>query len=184
MTNPSTSAKDHAKAGLILALRRFIARQHLVAQALKDLGVHLDDLATHGSAAWQIPAAEYLESVRAYAQTVLHDPTMEMYYVLRRAQSRALPQTGTWHDCDGQLWTYFLHGKGCELRNPQTAEAIDWNSPHLQRFDLYFFSAHLAWQLEQAPYQAELAHLRAHIAQGDFTQEVRTLLRELTERAS
>lgn len=173
--------KECAQHELLVALRRFLTRQRLVAHALKDLGLPLDDLAFYGTAAWGAPSPETIAPLRAYLHTTTDDrEALELYYVLRRAQTNQISQTGTWYDATEQPWTYVLHGKGCQLTSLQTGEPIDWNAPHLTRFDTYFFLEHLRWQLQQPPYQAELAHLRAWVA-PDAEQAVLVLLTELTE---
>lgn len=205
MILPYHEVHELARYQLLIALRRFIARQHLVAQALKDLGLALDDLAEHGAAAWAAPTEEqlaivggqlvdlepsdllqpashanYAAAIRRRALGAPGAPPADFYYLLRRARRRALPQTGIWHDADDQAWTYFLHGKGCQLTSQQSGEPIDWNSPHLQRFDTFFFIEHLSWQLRQAQFQAELFFLRGRVAERGIEPVARELIGELT----
>lgn len=164
---------------LLIALRRLIARQGLVAQALQGLGVHLDDLAEHGAAAWAAPPDEHLATVRRTLGPP-GAPSADFYYLLRRARRHAVAPTGAWHDADDQAWSYFLHGRGCRLTNDQTGELIDWNSPHRERFDLFFFVEHLDWQLKQDQFQPELFFLRARVADQGIEPVARELIGELT----
>lgn len=205
MIIPYDEVHELARYQLLIALRRFIVWQGLVAQALKDLGVHLDDLAEHGAATWAAPPDEHLAAVRrhlpppdahealsltahaAYAEAIRSRalgppdaPPADFFYLLRRARRHAVPPTGTWHDADNQAWSYALHGRGCRLTNAQTGEPIDWNAPHVQRFDTFFFIEHLGWQLTRDQFQPELFFLRARVADRGIEPVARELIGELT----
>lgn len=56
-----------------------------------------------------------------------------------------ISQKGRWEK--NKRWTYFLHGKGCEICNIETKEVIDWDCPNIQSFDPYSFIRHLEWRL-------------------------------------
>jgi len=129
---------------LLKAIAHFIERQKLVAQAMRDLDIDLDDVGKFGAAVWsQQGVREPLSSLPVLAS----DEGKELWEAVRRARSKEpVTQQGVWGDSDE--WIYFLHGKGCRLRNILTGEVIDWNCPNAKAFDPYSFLDHLHWRLE------------------------------------
>ena len=129
---------------LLGAIAHFIERQKLVAQVMKELDIDLEDVGKSGATIWSQQGNQApLSSLPASAS----DEAKELWEAVRRARSRKpVAQQGFWGN-SGE-WVYFLHGKGCRLRNTLTGEVIDWDCPNVAAFDPYFFLEHLRWRLE------------------------------------
>ena len=144
------------------AIAYFIERQHLVAQAMRDLGLDLEEVGKWGAAAWT-SGQETGKEPNFDLDESASDEMWELFNVARRAVARKLPQSSVWGNT-GE-WTYFLHGTGCRLHNTHTGEIIDWNCPNVLAFDPYFFLKHLEWQLESHYRDEELQYTREWIQQ-------------------
>ena len=142
-------SREQIKEELRNALAYFIDRQKLVAQAMTELGLDLNEVAEFKAFAWssgaksdkdddQIPMA-IPESENAYVK--------RLFQVAKQASERNLPQSGVWQDNEDNEWRYFLHGGGCRLTNIKTGEPIDWDCPDVNSYDRYKFFYHLEWQL-------------------------------------
>jgi hypothetical protein len=126
------------------ALAYFIERQKLVAQAMMELGLDLQEVAEFKALAW----ASGKKSDIALNIEEIEDPyTRKIYRVAKRASERNLSQSGIWRDGKKNEWRYFLHGGGCRLTNSATGEPIDWNCSNVMLYDKYFFIRHLNWQI-------------------------------------
>jgi len=142
--------REKVKAELKEALAYFIERQKLVAQAMTDFGLALNEVGEFGPMVW----ASHPDSDKSSVQDELrreiakaNDPRIQrMLQLALRASERALSQSGTWRDSANHEWRYFLHGSGCRLTNLQTGEPIDWDCPDVQKYDKWKFMLHLTWQ--------------------------------------
>lgn len=141
------------------AIAYFIERQHLVAQAMQDLGLDLEEVGKWATVAWFSGQGTDKPRLEEDAS----DEGRELFEVMKRAIARNLSSTGSWGDT-GE-WTYFLHGQGCMLRNAHTGEIINWNCPNVLAFDPYFFLDHLKWRLGSHHREDELQYTRAWIQQ-------------------
>lgn len=143
--------KKQVKEELRNALAYFIERQKLVAQAMMELGLDLNEVGEFGPVAW----ASNPQSENINAQDVVNkeiaksaDPYIQkMLQLALRATERKLSQSGIWYDNEKNEWKYFLHGSGCRLTNVKTGEPIDWDCPDVNRYDTWKFMFHLMWQL-------------------------------------
>ena len=141
--------QEQVKDELRNALAYFIERQKLVAQAMTELGLDLNEVAEFKSAAWSSGA----NSNKDDFQTSRTSPEPEnayvrkLFQVAKRASERNLSQIGTWRDSENNEWRYFLHGGGCRLTNLGTGEPIDWDCPNVNSYDKYKFFYHLEWQM-------------------------------------
>jgi hypothetical protein len=146
--------KAKVKAELREALAYFIERQKLVAQAMTELGLDLDEVGEFGAFAWvSNPEADKQSAQEKIRQETAkaNDPrTQAMLQLALRASERALPQSGIWRDRENNEWRYFLHGSGCRLTNINTGEPIDWNCPDVNKYDQWKFMFHLMWQLSSS----------------------------------
>lgn len=112
--------KSVVKQELYDAISFFIERQHLVAQAMLDLGLDLKEVDRYGPVAW---ASSVKESIANWAEPDSEDTQVkEILEVVRRVQVRQVAQSGIWRDSDNNEWKYFLHGKGCLLTHSHTHE--------------------------------------------------------------
>lgn len=161
---------------LYKAIAYFVERQQLVAQAMRDLGLDLEEVAKWGTAAWFSGQGTHEPHLYEGAS----DEEQELYNIMMRARVRELPPTGFWGDKDE--WEYFLHGNGCRLRNVNTGEPINWNCPNILAFDPYFFLHHLEWRIESRYREDELYHTRRWIEQhSDGLQSIITLIKEMID---
>lgn len=127
------------------AIAHFIDRQKLVAQAVKDLDIDLEDVGKYGAAVWSQQGNQ--EPLPPLSSTSASDQARGLWKAVQRARCRKpVAQRGIWGD--SEEWTYFLHGKGCRLHNVLTGEVINWDCPNVEAFDPYFFLDHLRWRLE------------------------------------
>lgn len=171
---------QHVKEELVRAIQRFVERQYIVAHVMKDLGLHLDDMERFGALAWGWSPERDLHSFQKDAVESNHRDTQAFFYISRRASKRNLQQRGTWIDVYNQTWTYFLHGRGCEITNTETGESIDWDCADIHAFDPMFFTEHLQWQLQQAELAVHLTYLQTWLATRN-ERAVYTLIDELKE---
>ncbi len=144
---------EHVKYELKEALAYFIERQKLVAQAMTEMGLDLNEVAKYGAHAWvsNLPPDEngkVVKSVDAYIEYAKsdNDEARNMYQVAKRASERNLPKEGIWRDSEQNEWRYSLHGGGCLLTNVKTGEPIDWDCPDVNVSDTFKFMKHLIWQ--------------------------------------
>ena len=143
--------KAQVKAELRDALIYFIERQKLVAQAMMDLGLDLNEVGEFGPIAW----VSNLESENTISQDKINeqiekseDPRIrKMLQIAVRTSERKIHQSGVWFDNEKNEWRYFLHGSGCRLTNLKTGEPIDWDCPDVNKYDVWKFMFHLAWQV-------------------------------------
>jgi hypothetical protein len=129
---------------ILEAVAYFIKRQQFVVQVIKDLDIDPIDMGRWGSGIWTQQGKQH-PSPNLSAPT--SDAATAVWEAIERARSRrAVNQTGKWGK--SEEWDYFLHGKGCMLRNSLTGEEIDWDCPNPQRFNRYFFLEHLRWRIK------------------------------------
>lgn len=146
--------REQVKAELRNALAYFIERQKLVAQAMMELGLDLNEVGEFGEFgpivwAWN-PQSENIASQDVIPEQIekSNDPyEQKMIQLAIQASERKLQQSGIWIDSEKNDWKYFLHGSGCLLVNLKTGEPIDWNCPDVNRYDIWKFMSHLMWQL-------------------------------------
>jgi len=143
--------KERVKAELREALAYFIERQKLVAQAMTELGLDLNEVGEFGPIAWaSSPESDKLSAQDKIKREIAkaNDPrTQKMLQLALRATERALPQGGVWCDGENNKWRYFLHGSGCRLTSVKTGEPIDWDCLDVNKYDKWKFMFHLMWQL-------------------------------------
>ena len=159
------------------AIAHFIERQKLVAQAMQDLDIDLDDVGKGGAAIWsQQGIQEPLPPLPASAS----DEAKELWEAAQRAQSRRpVASQGVWGD-SGE-WIYLLHGKGCRLRSTLTGEVIDWDCPNVEAFDSYFFLNHLRWRLETEE-ESSLPRIREWVSRSpDGLESIIQLIKQMIE---
>ena len=151
---------SQAKEELKNALDYFIERQKLVAQAMIDLGLDLNEVAKFKSAAWS--SGSKLEGNNSNSASVSSDnvQVQELFQVAKRVSERNLSQSGIWQDYENNEWQYFLHGGGCRLTNRKTGEPIDWDCPDVNSYDKYKFLHHLEWQLSSSERAEKLTKSR------------------------
>jgi hypothetical protein len=148
MSQDETTVK--VKDELSNALAYFIERQKLVAQALVELGLDLNEVAEFKSAAWS--SGGKLKGDNSHIASVSPDnaQVQVLFQVAKRALEKNLSQSGIWRDHENNEWQYFLHGGGCRLTNRKTGEPIDWDCPDVNSYDKYKFLHHLEWQLSSS----------------------------------
>jgi hypothetical protein len=157
--------KQEALIDLREALKYFIERQKLVAKAMTEMGLDLDEVAEYGALAWASPDEKSKENYEKFAQSesIWH---RKVYQVAKRASERKLPQRGIWRDSEQNEWEYSLHGGGCQLRNIETGEPIDWDAPNVNSYTLMFFERHLLWQMSYPYRSIKLGYLRLVMLQS------------------
>jgi hypothetical protein len=148
MSQGETKAK--VKDELMNALAYFIERQKLVAQALVELGLDLNEVAEFKSAAWSSGTKLKGDNSHIASSSPENAQVQELFQVATRASERNLSQSGIWQDHENNEWQYFLHGGGCRLINRKTGEPIDWDCPDVNSYDKYKFLHHLEWQLSSS----------------------------------
>ncbi len=143
----------------------FIERQQLVAQAMLDLGLDLNEMAKYGDLAWcptfENGPGKLVKSADLLAGFAESDDLerRSWYEVAKRATERNLSQSGIWIDKDRNEWEYYLHGQGCMLVNKLTGEPIDWDAPDVKSYKLFFFWRHLIWQLRYPKRALQLGYV-------------------------
>jgi len=171
--------KEKVKAELKEALAYFIERQKLVAQAMTDFGLDLNEVGEFGAFAWVSDPESDKQSSQGKIKPEIaktNEPRLQkMLQVALRASERALSQSGTWRDGETSEWRYFLHGSGCRLTNMKTGEPIDWDCPDVKKYDKWKFMFHLMWQLSSSDRSRKL------ISASTLTREtIESLLDEIT----
>ena len=166
------------KQELYKAIAYFIERQHLVAQAMLDLGLDLKEVDKYGPVAWA--SAESGNDFNCDELDSEDERTKEILEVRKRAQANQVSQLGTWRDSTGTEWRYFLHGPGCLLTNTHTHEKINWNCPNALSFDPYFFLDHLEWQLASSKRRHNLKTLQSWIGEKGSSTVI-GLIEEMVE---
>lgn len=159
--------KERAISELREALAYFIERQKLVAQAMTEMGLDLDEVAEYGAHAW---AGTYppdkdgkvVKSVDVYAEYAMSDneKARKIYDVAKRASERNLQKEGTWRDSEENEWDYSLHGGGCLLTSVKTGEPIDWDCPDVNAYNTFKFMKHMFWQLSYPERAIKLVTVR------------------------
>lgn len=180
MTADHTTIHQRVKEELVLAIQRFIERQYIVVHVMKDLGLHLDDMEHFGALAWGWSPGRDLHSFQKEAIESTTRDAQTFFYISRRASQRNIQQRGIWTDVYNQKWTYFLHGRGCEITHTETGESIDWDCADMHAFDPMFFTEHLQWQLQQAELAVHLIHTKTWLATRN-ERAVYTVIDELKE---
>ncbi|MDX2138742.1 MAG: hypothetical protein SF123_11665 [Chloroflexota bacterium] len=128
--------------GIYQLILQFVDRQDLVFQALKDLRPQI--LISTGAITW-----EELE----------HSPKSRF----------EIAQTGYWGE--DYEWKYFIHGLGCKLVHTQTKEPIEWNTPNLRSFDMYWFINWLNWYLKSG-----IDHENSEFAKFQHANDIETFV--------
>lgn len=161
------------------AITHFIERQQLVAQAMRDLGLDLEEVGRWGAAAWASSQGKDKKPKFNLAENA-SDEMRELFDVAKRAEARRLSQSGVWGDM-GE-WEYFLHGNGCRLHNVHSEEVIDWNCPNVLAFNPHFFLEHLRWRLESHYREDELQYTEGWIQQHpEGLRAIITLIEEMVD---
>ncbi|NJM06539.1 hypothetical protein HC891_10610 [Candidatus Gracilibacteria bacterium] len=177
---PQNIDKQLVKEELVLAIQRFIERQFIVAQVIKDLGLHLDDMEQFGAIAWGWSPERNLHTFQQWAIESNDADTQVYFYISRRSSKRTIQQRGTWIDVYNQTWEYFLHGRGCDITNTETGEPIDWDCADINAFDAMFFVEHLQWQLQQVELTEHLSRTKGWLfTRNEFS--IYKLIDELKE---
>ena len=165
--------KKEALVDMKEALAYFIERQKLVAQAMTEMGLDLDEVAKYGALAWvsDLPPDEngnivkLVEKFKNYADSE-NASQRKLYQIAKRASERNLPQYGIWRDSQQNEWEYMLHGGGCHLKNIKTGEPIDWDPPDLNSYDEFKFMDNLLWQISYPKRTIKLGFLRSVVQQA------------------
>ena len=181
MKSGEEDSREQAKEELRGALDYFIGRQKLVAQAMTEMGLDLNEVAEYKGLAWGAGLSSD-ESGKAVKSTENYDEYAEsenplarkLYQVAKRTSERNLPQHGIWHDHEQNEWKYFLHGGGCRLVNYKTGEPIDWDCPDVNSYDKYKFLCHFEWQLSSPECARKFTSIRK-LDKG----EIKSLLAEI-----
>jgi len=146
--------KESVKAELRVALAYFVERQKLVAQAMLDMGLDLNEVGEFGAAAWvwnpQSESTNIDDDIRKQIAKSDNPQMKKLFQLALRSSERKLPQSGIWVDRESNEWIYFLHGKGCRLVNVKTGEPIDWDCPDINEYDRWKFMFHLMWQISSS----------------------------------
>ena len=122
-----------AKDELLEVITYFVKRQGLVAQALQDLGLDLPTIGVLGVMGWILGA----EGAKQLIEAVPNGFQAGQRHALNKMIENNTPkidQSGIWHDQNGETWNYFMHGGGCRLTHPITAEVIDWDYPNIHQW--------------------------------------------------
>lgn len=114
------------QSAVLALIRRFIARQQLVFDALMDLRPHF---------------------VMFAGRHELTDEEGRQLSQLRLKYSREVPQKGYWGA--NNEWEYFVHGGGCRLVHTVTKEPIEWDASDIRRFDKFWLVNYLEWLFQQ-----------------------------------
>lgn len=155
---------EQIKDELRKALAYFIERQRLVAQAMTELGLDLNEVGKFKAAAWasgRKSKKNEAQNIIANIENIENPYTRQLFEVVKRASARDLSQSGIWRDGENNVWRYFLHGGGCRLTNTKTKEPIDWDCPDVNSYDRYKFFYHLEWQLTSSERAEKLMRSRS-----------------------
>jgi hypothetical protein len=107
-------------------IKRFIGRQAVVLEAIRDLRPD-----------WIIRAEGRISKE--------FNKSGWQKFVLKYARS---PQLGRWGT--NNEWEYFLHGVGCRMKHTITGELLDWNLGSLREFHKWVFIYYVQWSIEEA----------------------------------
>lgn len=120
------------QSSLYSLIQRFVQRQSLVLEALRDLRPDFFMLGKD--------EATSKERVR-----------VRLEYMRR-------PAVGNWGE--NNEWDYFLHGSGCRLTHTITHERLEWDIGSLRRFDGSWFANWLSWLIGQEIEDADVSVFR------------------------
>jgi hypothetical protein len=152
---------------LMPAIHRYMIRQPLVAYAMKDLGLHLDDVARYGTLTMTPWPDDQMDQVLISVQKRGPVDRRDLAYTMRRTRQRPVPQSGVWYDLDGEAWAYMFQGDTGHLTHQHTQEPVSWMSPTLHRFGTTFLINHVVWQTTHLLYQDSLTAVRMWIDDHD-----------------
>src|SRR5215471_11827256 len=113
---------------LLEAIKYFVKRQGLAAQALSDFGLDLFAVSVLGASGWML-GAEGAKELYEVNPSNLSENFRNALHRMIEINTPKVNQTGIWQDKDGKTWNYFLHSGGCRLRDTHTGEVIDWDCP-------------------------------------------------------
>ncbi len=173
----SEDEKQLIERELYNAITHFVERQKLVAQAMVDLGLDLEEVGQYGVAAWAAELPPGWAITQHDAERV--PDGYKIYNMRKRIEALRLPDRGIWIDRDGDEWEYYLHGKGCLLTNKRTGEPIDWEC-NVPTLEIWFFLQYLEWQLTSPDWRDRLMHTQKWI-QARGLDSVCELIREIEE---
>lgn len=173
----SEDEKQLIKRELYDAVTHFIERQKLVAQAMVDLGLDLEEVGRYGALAWAADLPSDYAMIQFGAEKVPEGH--KLYNMRKRVEALQLPDKGVWKDRDGNEWEYYLHGMGCRLTNIRTGEPIDWEC-NVPALEVWFFLQYLEWQLNSPDWKDRLVHTRKWVQTKDL-DSVWELIREIDE---
>lgn len=166
--------RKQVKAELRNALAYFIERQKLVARAMVEFGLDLNEVGEFGPTVWVWnPQPENTNSQELIMKQIEQsdDPYIrKLFQLALRANERKIPQSGIWHDDENNEWRYFLHGSGCRLTNVETGEPIDWDCPDVKKYDTWKFMFHLIWQLSSLERAGKL--ISTHVWVGSSLEKL------------
>lgn len=129
-----------------ILIQKFVQRQALVLEALRDLRPDLV-IRLENSSKSELPAGYTRESWQA----------LVLDYARR-------PATGDWGE--NKEWAYFLHGNGCRLTHKVTQERIEWDWGPLRRFDRFWFANYVKWLVDQDIEDKAIRTIREWYKQG------------------
>jgi len=152
----NNSNQENIKGELLQSIAYFVKRQEIVANAIVDFNLELDDLAQWGALAWNVDIELTAQQLDGFP-----DDLKDMVARAIKRNFKLFPQKGIWTDDNGQVWEYYMHGGGCCLIHTITGEIIDWDCPDTKSFDPFKFSYHLLWQLENQ--KEKYPCLREHV---------------------
>lgn len=117
------------------AIRKFVQRQSLVLEAMKDLRPDI-----------------------VMRRRNEGDPDPKEVARLTQEYFRR-PPVGDWGE--NKEWEFYLHGAGCRLTHKITNEPIEWDVGSLDRFDRFWFVYHLEWRLDSDVADEDISVIRA-----------------------
>lgn len=119
---------------------------------------------------------EWLEFEAAVSCGEQDETVME---IAMRMKQNITPPLGRWGT--NREWHYQFRGKGCLLTHHHTREPIQWEMPHIYRFDRRWLTDHMYWLFNQARGYNAAALFKARIASinGDLGGFVDLVLDEL-----
>jgi hypothetical protein len=149
---------NDTQVAVLSLVRRYVARQELVQDALRDLRPDL-----------------------LFRRDQMTGGQIEQLLTLTKTYS-GVPQRGNWGQ-EGE-WSYFIHGGGCRLVHRVTAEPIDWDAPETVRFDKYSLLNYFEWLLKQDVADKSVSIVRSQLIENntplhDFLFSILEQLRQL-----